>query len=235
MKKLIGIILTTLILTANTVFAATYSDSFIREEVRKQIINQNKKYTDADLEVIISNMPFKTMTVSDGKIKFVVRSNFDKFVPRDIKKVYIYVNGRLEKEFLVQVRTLAYKNVLCAKTQMERESLLSDANVVSKRMEVSAQLDYVLTSEMLKNKQIIAKKWFREGEIIDKRFVKMKPDVERNSEVQAYFKSNGILIMVSGTALNEGMVGDYITIQNDNYKKKYKARVIGENKVLVNI
>ena len=180
-------------------------------------------------------MPFKTMTVSDGKIKFVVTSNFEKFVPRDIKKVYVYSNGKLEREFLVQVRTLAYKNVLCAKTQMERESLLSNANVSAKRMEVSAQLDYVLTPEMLENKQIITKKWFREGEILDKRFVRIKPDVERNSEVQTYFKSNGIMIMISGKALDEGMVGDYINVQNETYKRTYKARVIGENKVLVNI
>lgn len=234
MKKLFSII-TTLIFVSNAALAATYTDSFVREEVRKQIILQNKKYTDADLEVIISNMPFKTMTVSDGKVKFVVTSNFDKFVPRDIKKVYIYSNGKLEKEFLVQVRTLAYKNVLCAKTQMERESLLSNANVEAKRMEVSAQLDYVLTQDSLKNKQIVTKKWFREGEIIDKRFVRIKPDVERNSEVQAYFKSNGIMIMVNGKALGEGMVGDYINVQNDTYKKTYKARVIGENKVLINI
>lgn len=235
MKKLFSTLLISLILTANSAFAATYTDSFIREEVRKQIVEQNRRYTDADLEVIISNMPFNTMTIPDGKLKFVVRSNFDKFVARDIKKVYIYSNGKLEKEFLVQVRTLAYKDVLCAKSTMERETLLSSANTVSKRMEVSAQLDYVLTSEMLKNKQIIAKKWFRDGEIIDKRFVKIKPDVERNAEVQTYFKHNGILIMVSSKALDEGMVGEYIKVQNDTYKRTYKARIIGENKVLVNI
>ena len=234
MKKLFSILIA-LILTSNVALAVTFTDSFVREEVRKQIILQNKKYTDAELEIIISNMPFKTMTVSDGKIKFVVTSNFEKFVPRDIKKVYVYSNGKLEREFLVQVRTLAYKNVLCAKTQMERESLLSNANVSAKRMEVSAQLDYVLTPEILENKQIITKKWFREGEILDKRFVRIKPDVERNSEVQTYFKSNGIMIMISGKALDEGMVGDYINVQNETYKRTYKARVIGENKVLVNI
>ena len=73
---------------ANSAFAITLSDSDVREEIRKQIIEQNKKYTDAELQVIIANMPFKTMTIADGKLKFVVTSNFDKFVPRDIKKVF---------------------------------------------------------------------------------------------------------------------------------------------------
>ena len=220
---------------ANSVFALTLTDTDVREEIRKQIIEQNKKYTDAELQVIIANMPFKTMTIADGKIKFVVTSNFDKFVPRDIKKVFIYSNNHLEREFIVSVRTLAYKDVLCAKSMIDREALLSNANVVPKRMEVSLNIDYVLTEDMLKNKQIITKKWFREGEILDKRFVRMKPDVERNAEVQMYFKSNGVLIAISGVSLDEGMVGDYINIINKTYNKKYRGRVIGENKVLINI
>jgi len=235
LKKLISTAFIIIALTVNTAFAVTLTDNFVREEIRKQIINQNKKYTDAELKIIIANMPFSTMTIPDGKLKFVVTSNFDKFVPRDIKKVYVYSNGVIAKEFIVSVRTLAYKNVLCARTQLDREALLSNANVVSKKMEVSANIDYILTEDMLKNRQIITKKWFREGEILDKRFVKIKPDVERNAEVQIYFKSNGVLIAISGKALNEGMVGDYIDIQNTTYKRKYRGRVIGENKVLIGI
>lgn len=218
---------------ANSAFALTLTDTYVREEIRKQIIEQNKKYTDAQLKVIIANMPFSTMTIADGKLKFVVSSNFDKFVPRDIKKVCIYSNGHLEKEFIVSVRTLAYKDVLCARTMLDREALLSNANVVAKRMEVSANIDYVLTEDMLKNRQIITKKWFREGEILDKRFVRVKPDVERNAQVQLYIKSNGVMVSITGTAMDEGMVGDYINITNKSYNKKYRGRVIGENKVLI--
>lgn len=221
--------------TANLACAATLSDSYVREEIKKQIIQQNKRYTDADLEVIIANMPFATMYVPDGKLKFVVTSNFDKFAPRDIKKVFIYSNGKLAKEFIVSVRTLAYKDVLCARNQIERDSLLTSANVGLRRMEVSLQLDNILTPDMLNKKQMVSKKWFREGEIIDRRFVKIKPDVERNSDVQAYFNSNGVLIRINGKSMGEGMIGDYVNIQNQTYKRTYRGRVIGENKVLINI
>lgn len=221
--------------TANLACAATLSDSYVREEIKKQIIQQNKRYTDADLEVIIANMPFATMYVPDGKLKFVVTSNFDKFAPRDIKKVFIYSNGKLAKEFIVSVRTLAYKDVLCARNQIERDSLLTSANVGPRRMEVSLQLDNILTPDMLNKKQMVSKKWFREGEIIDRRFVKIKPDVERNSDVQAYFNSNGVLIRINGKSMGEGMIGDYVNIQNQTYKRTYRGRVIGENKVLINI
>ena len=68
-----------------------------------------------------------------------------------------------------------------------------------------------------------------------RRFVKVKPDVERNADVQAYFNSNGVLIMISGKSMGEGMIGDYVNIQNQTYKRTYRGRVIGENKVLINI
>ena len=102
-------------------------------------------------------------------------------------------------------------------------------------MEVSLQLDNILTPDMLNKKQMVSKKWFREGEIIDRRFVKIKPDVERNSDVQAYFNSNGVLIRINGKSMGEGMIGDYVNIQNQTYKRTYRGRVIGENKVLINI
>ena len=222
-------------ISANFVFAESYNSDYIISRIKDEIILQNKKYTDAHIEVVLSNMPMDTLTVPNDKLKFVVVSNFDKFVPRDIKKVFIYSDGKLEREFLVSVRTLAYKNVHCAKKQINRDSLLSDDNVISKRMEVSLQLDNILTNSDLKNKQLISKKWFREDEIIDKRFVKAKPDVERNSEVKIYIKSNGILLTLTGTAMADGMIGDYVTVNNSQYKKNYRAKVIGENKVLVSI
>ena len=75
-----------------------------------------------------------------------------------------------------------------------------------------------------------------EGEIIDKRFVKMKPDVIRNGEVRIFFVSNGaVMVTIDGTAMADGMTGDYINVENKNYKKVYTGKVIGENRVLVNI
>ena len=102
-------------------------------------------------------------------------------------------------------------------------------------MEVSLNLDYILTKDNLENKEMISRKWFREGEIIDKRFVGMKPDVKSYSTVQAYFKSGNIFISTDGIVLSDGMIGDYVNVKNNTYKKTYRGKVIGENKVLIDI
>ena len=97
------------------------------------------------------------------------------------------------------------------------------------------RMDYVLTDKMLE-KEITTKKAFQKGEIIDKRFVKMRPDVIRNGDVRIFFVSNGsVMVTIDGTAMMDGMTGDYINVENKNYKKVYNGKVIGENKVLVNI
>ena len=43
------------------------------------------------------------------------------------------------------------------------------------------------------------------------------------------------MVSVDGTAMSDGMCGDYIDVENKNYKKIYNGKVIGENKVLVEI
>ena len=88
----------------------------------------------------------------------------------------------------------------------------------------------------MENKEITTKKMFQKGDVIDKRFVKMKPDVERNMGVRIFFVSNGaVMITIDGTALADGMTGDYVNVENKNYKRTYTGKVIGENRVLVNI
>ena len=95
--------------------------------------------------------------------------------------------------------------------------------------------NYVLDEKML-DKEITTRKIFQKGEIIDKRFVRMRPDVARNSDVRIFFVSKGsVMITIDGTALSDGMLGDYINVENRNYKKVYNGKIIGENRVLVNI
>ena len=64
----------------------------------------------------------------------------------------------------------------------------------------------------------------------------MRPDVERNGAVRIFFVSNGaVMITIDGTAMADGMCGDYISVENKNFKRVYNGKVIGENRVLVSI
>lgn len=232
MKKIISLTLIILALGALKVQAQILSANEVKAEICKQVVESNKKYTDAELSANVIALPFANLTLPDGKVRFEVTSNLNKFTARDLKKVNIYVNDKFARTFNAPVDTKAYRNVLVAREFIPREKSLTASLVVEKKMEVANNLDYVLTSEML-NTEIITKKTFSEGEIIDKRFVRLKPLVQRNDDVKACVSMNNLQIEFEATALADGMMGDYINIENKNLKKIYRGKIIGENKILI--
>ena len=209
-------------------------------QVKAQIANQlcegyKKQITDADVEVKIMATPFAEIQLPDGKVTYKITQGADKIIPRDIKRVDVYVNDAFVRTLNLPAQTSVYKDVLVASDYINREQAITKESTEVKRIDISMKMDYILTERVLE-KEMSAKKAFQKGEVIDKRFVKMRPDVARNGDVRIYFVANGaVMITIDGTAMADGMYGDYVNVENKNYKKVYTGKVIGENRVLVNI
>ena len=232
-----NLLATTLILLtgALSVNAQMLTSNDVKASVAKILESSYSKMTDADIEVKVSATPFAQLQLPDGKVSYKIVSGGDKIVPRDIKRVDVYVNNAFIKSLNLPVQTVVYKEVLVANDYINREQAINNETASLKKMDVSMRMDYVLGKNAL-SKEMSAKKGFQKGEIIDKRFVKMRPDVVRNGEVRVFFVSNGnVMVSIDATAMADGMYGDYINVENKNYKKVYNGKVIGENKVLVNI
>ena len=206
----------------------------LKNEVSKQVIASYREYTDADLKIDILTVPFSELNIKDGKLTYKVTSNSNRFMQRDVKRVEIYVNGSLTKVVMVPVEVKAYKNVLVARSEINRESAVTPYNTMIQRKEVSNLISHIIAPGELK-KDVMTKRIFREGEILDKRFLTTKPDVLRNQEVTAFFKSSGVMISISAIAQSDGNIGDYITLKSPKYQKVYRGKVIGPNRVLVTI
>ena len=218
-----------------SVNAQVIPSSKVKIDVARLFENNYKKITNGDVQVKITATPFADLQLPDGKITYKIVNGGDKILPRDIKRVDVYVNGAFARSLNLPAQTFVYKNVLVASETINRDQMLSKQCTEVKKVDVSMKSDYVLDETMLE-KEIKTKKIFQKGEIIDKRFVKMKPDVARNADVRVFFVSNGsVMITIDGTAMADGMLGDYINVENKNYKKVYNGKIIGENRVLVNI
>ena len=233
MKKLL---ITALIMIIGlSVNAQTVTSAEVKSQIASQLKTSYEKMTDADIEVKITATPFAELQLPDGKIEYKIVQGGDKIAPRDIKRVDIYVNNAFVRTLNLPTQTCVYKEVLVAADTINREQSINRETTLLKKIDVSQRMDYILTDKIL-HKEMFAKKAFQKGEVIDKRFVRMKPDVERNNGVRIFFASNGaVMITIDGTALSDGMTGDYINVENKNYKKVYTGKVIGENRVLVNI
>ena len=218
-----------------SVQAQTVTSAEIKSQIATQLETIYKNNTKADVEVKITATPFAQLQLPDGKVTYKITQGADKIVPRDIKRVDIYVDNAFVRTLNLPTQTSVYKEVLVAADFINREQAITRETTLVKKIDVSQKMDYVLSENVL-TKEMSAKKAFQKGEIIDKRFVKMKPDVTRNGEVRIFFVSNGaVMISIDGTAMTDGMTGDYINVENKNYKKIYTGKVIGENRVLVNI
>ena len=222
-------------ITVLGVNAQTVSSADVKTKVASQLAEAYKKNLNAEVEVKITGTPFSELQLPDGKVSYKIVQGGDRVVPRDIKRVDVYVNDAFVKTLNLPAQTSVYKEVLVAADFINREQSLTRENVLVKKIDISQKMDFVLAEAVL-DKEISAKKAFLKGEVIDKRFVKMKPDVARNSDVRIFFVSKGaVMVTIDGTALADGMTGDYINVENRNYKKIYTGKVIGENRVLVNI
>ena len=237
MKKIIKIItLIVLTMTAQQCFAQNLSAETAKAEIEKIILSNLPENIKNDAKINIRGLRFADLTLPDGKITYVqAKENEERFFPRTIKKINICVDGRIMHVANVPVEIDIYKDVLVASEPITREQVLSKENTVTKKVNVADRLEFYLTSDILK-KDATAKKMFREGEMIDKRFVKVKPDVVLNSEVRVFFVSNdAVMITIDATALSDGLLGEYIKVSNKKYNKTYTGKVIGENRVLVQI
>ena len=180
-------------------------------------------------------MPFKDLIIPDGEVSYQVVSPEGRYLARDIKRVNVYVDGNLVKTLNLPVQLKAYKEVLTVKEPLIRDQAVTAENTYIQKVDVADKIDYILTAENL-SKDIKTKKPMKQGEVLDKRFVKIKPDVVRNTEVRVFFTSNdNLMITIDAIALEDGLLGDYVNVENKNYKKIYKGKIIGENRVLVAI
>lgn len=233
-KTVVSVLL--LLLITPCVQAQVIPASKIKIDVARLFENNYKKVVDGDVQVKITATPFADLQLPDGKVTYKISTGSgDKILPRDVKRVDVYVNGVFQRTLNLPAQTSVYKDVLVASEQINREQMLTRECTEIKKIDVANRADYVLDGSML-DKEITTKKIFQKGEIIDKRFVKMRPDVARNADVRVFFVSNGsVMITIDGTAMSDGMLGDYINVENKNYKRVYNGKIIGENRVLVNI
>ncbi len=235
MKKILSTIFT-IIIFAGTVSAQTISAERLKNDIQKIVTEDYKTKTSAELDIKVTMLPFPSINLPDGRIDYVILNNDDyKLTSRAVKRINILIDGKLQRTISVPLEIKAYQEVPIAIDTIEREQPITLSKVRFKKINIADKSDFVVSRESL-NKEIIAKKEFKEGEFIDKRFVKERPDVTMNSEVRIILNSdNGFQIAIDGIAKKDGVIGEYVTVENKMYNKVYNAKVIGENRVLVNI
>ena len=106
MKKLWGVILG-IVLAMGMVNAQTLTNADVKSNMEQVLLTQYYNgLTGFDVEVKILNLPFSEINIPDGKIYYEVASPKDRYLPRDVKRINLYVGGMLVKVFNVPVEKI---------------------------------------------------------------------------------------------------------------------------------
>jgi len=213
---------------------AVLNSQFIESEIKKDLENKISSRIKGKIEVEIKNLPYKTITVKNGKIKFDTFINFDFFSPVTVAKVRVLTDGNEEKLFGVPVKISIYDKVWTVKEFVGRGETLTEKNLSVETKEIGLVEKNVFREKDNIYGSITRKNLFP-GEIIDRRFIQSMPIVIKNSPVSVIFRTQNISITVPAEALEDGKNGDLIRVRCKQYKKDFMGVVINNNTILVNI
>jgi len=220
--------------TAQAVNAAVLDSKIIVNKIKKDVSQQFSGSVKGKLVTNIVNMPYKSIVIPDGKLEIntIVNSNY--FSSFTIVKVNILVNGKTVKSFGVPVKLAVINKVWVAKTSIDNGEELNLKNIILEDKEVGLLAENA-AGEDFSPVNMRTKRVYKSGEIIDKRFNYEEPCVVKNSIVSVVFQNDDFVLTVSGEALENGKMGDFIKVRNKQYKKDYTGKIVGINKILVDI
>ena len=133
LKKLLTTALI-MIVTAVCANAQTVTSAEVKAQVAKQLQASYTKIAKGDVEVKITATPFASIQLPDGKVTYKITRAEDKIIPRDIKRVDVYVNDAFVRTLNLPCQTIVYKDVLVAADFINREQAITrEATIVKNR------------------------------------------------------------------------------------------------------
>ncbi|MEB3286482.1 MAG: flagellar basal body P-ring formation chaperone FlgA [Vampirovibrionales bacterium] len=228
-------------------FSPAFASVTINEEQIKQAVIHHVEEAlshyitsqeDTQVNVEITNFPRRELVFPNATtFDLQVDSNLDRnYSERLVTRIDITTDDGQSQTLGVPVQIQVHKLVWVAKSAISAKTPLSPQDFTLESKDVGRQFAYVVGREY-PLREYIARVNLMPGTILDNRKIVKPPDINRNSEVSIQFSNNnGMIISVTGTALNDGNIGEVIKVRQSIYKNRYhNARVIDKNRVQVDI
>ncbi|MDD3014313.1 MAG: flagellar basal body P-ring formation chaperone FlgA [Candidatus Gastranaerophilales bacterium] len=234
LKNLILTLFLILFLLSGKAYAYTLNSQFLTNQIKNSVADQISSIMPGKIVVNVKSIPYRNIDIPPGKLKINVSVNLRYFTPNTIARVSVLVNDKEITAFGVPVRLQVWDKVWVATDTIYRGETLSATNIKVENKEISLNAEKAIKENILLEGNLVRKN-FVPGEVIDMRFIESVPTIMKSSQVSLIFKTRLITVNLSGEALANGKMGDYIKVRNKNYKKDYIGKVIGVNTVLINL
>ncbi|NNE09054.1 MAG: flagellar basal body P-ring formation protein FlgA [Gemmatimonadetes bacterium] len=121
------------------------------------------------------------------------------------------------------------QKALVAKTALKRETKLKEALLVTARVNVR-KVNGALLHTWPAGRDIRLKRALREGQPVLASWIEAVPDVLRGETIHVFGQNHGLEIALAGTAMEEGFIGDIITVKNETSGKRIEVEVTGRRR-----
>ncbi len=127
------------------------------------------------------------------------------------------------------VEAAVLEKALVAKTALKRETKLKEALLVTARVNVR-KVNGALMHTWPAGRDIRLKRALREGQPVLSSWVEAVPDVQRGETIHVFGQDHGLEVALAGTAMEEGFIGDIITVRNETSGKRIEVEVTGRRR-----
>jgi flagella basal body P-ring formation protein FlgA len=158
----------------------------------------------------------------------------DELCPSTFTRFSIWDNGNLVGQFAEPLRVAQYVDVFFSDSPIARGARLNASQLISRPVDVLKQFagavpvnanirGYQLSTNIRANTPI---KW---------NYLSKVTLVKKGQLVDVFASGNGIYVTMKGKALEDGVEGGNVTVENLSSSKKFQAKVLNENSVKVHL
>lgn len=149
-------------------------------------------------------------------------------------RIEIYDQKGLLKVGTFTVEVKIYDDVIVASKSLDRNEEITLDKLAVEHRDVTCFADsYFKSKEEIQNKR--AKKTIPKGRIVGADCLEDIPLINRGDKVKIVAETGGIKIWASGTADQDGILGEKIKVRNSDSKKMITARVIDNQMVCIDL
>lgn len=191
---------------------------------------QQQRFPNVDLEFKPYSPP-GPFIVPTGKLSVEVIPAADNILnSRSITLLY-RVDGRVVNNLTVRGEMHATAEVVVAINRIRRGNVISAADVDCIETEIGDVVEPIFSCKEVIGMEL--SRSVRAGEPVDRRYLQPPVVIERGAFVKIIAERGAMRLEATGTAIEDGRVGDVIRVQNSSSLKEIRAEVADKNEVRV--
>lgn len=206
------------------------SEKAVREEIRRQL--QEKYALEGELKIFL-NKAFQDLPLKTEHWELeITQCPPDKLSDKFLLSFNILNGSHFMGQWQLPVRAELWKDAYISLRYIRKGENLYDRDFKTHPVDVLRMRGRsVSTHEDLSD--YIAEQNVPQNDVLIYHDIKRKPDVIKGQMVDVIAEDAGIRIQTKAKALQDGIKGECITVQNLQSKKNIQAQIIGDNLVKV--